>query len=182
MATATLGGGCFWCLEAVFDRLTGVTAVQSGYAGGARPNPTYEQVCSGATGHAEVIRVTFDPEVMPYRDLLGVFFAFHDPTTPDRQGPDVGSQYRSIILAESDEQLRDAHNVVNELSAENAFGAPIVTEIRRLETYWPAEVHHRDYYRRNPDQAYCRAMIAPKIAKLRAHYADRLQRSSRDGG
>ena len=178
MATdhATLGGGCFWCLEAVFERLEGVEAVESGYAGGARPNPSYEQVCSGATGHAEVIRVRFDPAVIGYRDLLEVFFAFHDPTTRDRQGPDIGSQYRSIVLTESAAQRAEAEATIARLEAAGTFGAPIVTEIRSLDRFWPAEPGHRGYYQRNPDQAYCRAMIAPKIAKLRAEHAHRLRR------
>ncbi len=172
--TATLGGGCFWCLEAVFERLAGVDSVESGYAGGARPNPSYEQVCGGATGHAEVVRVTFDPAVLRYEELLELFFAFHDPTTRDRQGPDVGSQYRSIILTESPEQARIAHETIARLEAEKLFDAPIVTEVKPLERFWPAEPQHRQYFQQHPEQAYCRAMIAPKVAKLRAVYADRL--------
>ncbi len=172
---ATLGGGCFWCLEAVFVRLAGVESVESGYAGGARPHPSYEQVCSGATGHAEVIRVEFDPTVLPYPVLLELFFAFHDPTTLNRQGPDSGTQYRSIILTESPEQHRDAASTIAKLTASETFGAPIVTEVRELDRFWPAEPGHRQYYDRNPDQAYCRAMIAPKIAKLRAEHAHRLR-------
>lgn len=172
--TATVGGGCFWCLEAVFERLAGVHAVTSGYAGGARPNPSYDQVCSGATGHAEVVRVTFDPAVLRYDELLELFFAFHDPTTLNRQGPDRGTQYRSIILAESDAQEQVAREVIARLEEAGVFDDPIVTEVRRLETFWPAEPGHAGYYRRNPDQAYCRAIIAPKVAKLRQRYADRL--------
>jgi peptide-methionine (S)-S-oxide reductase len=172
--TATLGGGCFWCLEAVFERLAGVAEVTSGYAGGPRPNPTYAQVCSGATGHAEVVRVRFDPSVLRYEELLELFFAFHDPTTLNRQGPDQGTQYRSIILTESDAQEDSARAVIARLEDEAVFGAAIVTEVKRLETFWPAEPEHHSYYRRNPDQAYCRAMIAPKVAKLRQRYADRL--------
>ncbi|HPF61806.1 MAG TPA: peptide-methionine (S)-S-oxide reductase MsrA [Gemmatimonadales bacterium] len=173
-ATATLGGGCFWCLEAVFERLAGVSAVTSGYAGGARPHPTYEQVCSGATGHAEVIRVVYDPEVVRYEELLEVFFAFHDPTTLNRQGPDRGTQYRSIILAETEAQEAAARATIAQLEADGTFEDPIVTEVRRLDTFWPAEPGHAGYYRRNPDQAYCRAIIAPKVARLRQRYADRL--------
>jgi peptide-methionine (S)-S-oxide reductase len=162
----------------VYERLEGVVAVDSGYAGGARPNPTYEQVCSGATGHAEVVRLTFDPAVVSYAELLEVFFAFHDPTTPDRQGPDIGSQYRSIILAESDEQLQIAHQVAAQLEADDVFDAPIVTQVVRLKHFWPAEEHHRQYFRRHPEQAYCRAMIAPKVAKLRSAWSHRLKRNS----
>ncbi len=172
--TATLGGGCFWCLEAVFERLAGVRSVESGYAGGARPNPSYEQVCSGATGHAEVVRVTFDSAVLGYGDLLELFFAFHDPTTLNRQGPDTGTQYRSIILTESAVQDRVARETIARLEAEAVFGGPIVTEVRPLEAFWPAEPGHRQYFQRHPEQAYCRAVIAPKVAKLRAAHAHRL--------
>jgi peptide-methionine (S)-S-oxide reductase len=172
--TTTLGGGCFWCLEAVFERLAGVVSVESGYAGGARPNPRYEQVCSGATGHAEVVRVTFDPAVIGFGDLLELFFAFHDPTTLNRQGPDTGTQYRSIILAESDDQERVARETIARLEAEAVFDRPIVTEVRRLEAFCPAEPGHRQYFQRHPEQAYCRAVIAPKVAKLRAAHAHRL--------
>lgn len=173
--TATLGGGCFWCLEAVFDRLQGVERVTSGYAGGHVANPTYRQVCGGGTGHAEVVRVEYDPASIDFRTLLRVFFATHDPTTPDRQGADVGSQYRSIILYESEEQRETAEAVIRELTEEGVFGAPIVTEIDELETFYPAEPEHRDYYLRNPGQGYCRAVIDPKVAKLRASFADRLK-------
>lgn len=170
--TATLGGGCFWCLEAVFERLRGVEAVESGYAGGRRPNPSYEQVCSGATGHAEVVRVTFDPEQISYGGLLEIFFAFHDPTTRNRQGPDVGTQYRSIILTESAEQERVAREVIARLGSAAVFDAPIVTEVEPLQQFWPAEPEHRRYFQRHPEQAYCRAVIAPKVAGLRAAWAD----------
>jgi peptide-methionine (S)-S-oxide reductase len=172
---ATLGGGCFWCLEAVFERLAGVNRVVSGYAGGHVANPTYREVCGGRTGHAEVIQVSFDPEVIPYREILGLFFAFHDPTTPDQQGPDLGPQYRSIILAHDESQARTAREVIAELEAEDTFGAPVVTEVRPLDRFWPAEAGHQGYYRRNADQPYCRAMITPKLAKLRAQYAGRLR-------
>lgn len=172
--TATLGGGCFWCLEAIFERLEGVRAVDSGYAGGSREHPTYEQVCSGATGHAEVVRLTFDPAVISYGELLEVFFAFHDPTTLNRQGPDTGTQYRSIILAESDAQERAAREAIARLEAEAVFPDPIVTEVVRLERFWPAEAYHRQYFRRHPEQAYCAAVIAPKVAKLRNHWSARL--------
>lgn len=175
---ATLGGGCFWCLEAVFERVEGVTDVVSGYTGGRRPNPTYEQVCSGATGHAEVVRVAYDPAVISYRDLLGLFFAFHDPTTLNRQGPDSGTQYRSAIFAESPEQADEARAVLAELEAAGTFPRPIVTTVEPLDTFWPAEPYHHRYYQRHPEQAYCQAMIAPKVAKLRAQYAHRLRPAS----
>lgn len=173
-AFLVVGGGCFWCLEAVFERLQGVHTVESGYAGGARPGPTYAQVCSGATGHAEVIRIGFDPAVVTERELLELFFAFHDPTTRDRQGPDIGTQYRSIIVAADDAQAAVAREVIAALTADQTFGAPIVTEVRVGDRFWPAEPEHAQYYRRNPAQAYCQAMIAPKVAKLRKAYADRL--------
>jgi len=173
--TATFGGGCFWCMETVFERLQGVERVMSGYAGGQRPSPTYEQVCSGTTGHAEVIQVTFDPAVISYRELIELFFAFHDPTTPNAQGPDVGTQYRSIILAQSPDQEAVARDVIAQLGRDDAFGAPIVTEVRTLDTFWPAEAYHQGYFQRNPDKAYCAATIAPKVAKLRRSYAARLK-------
>ena len=169
---ATLAGGCFWCLEAVFERLRGVEKVVSGYTGGARPNPTYEQVCSGATGHAEAIQVTFDPTVISYRDLVTLFFAFHDPTTLDRQGPDAGTQYRSAIFTASDEQARTAKEVIAELERENVFGRPIVTQVVPLTTFYSGEAYHQQYYRRNPEKAYCQAMIAPKVAKLRQKFGE----------
>jgi len=172
--SATVGGGCFWCLEAVFEPLAGVLKVESGYAGG-RGRPTYEEVCSGRTGHAEVVQVTFDPAQISYRDLLEIFFAFHDPTTPNRQGPDVGTQYRSVIFHHSSEQKATAEQVIAELGAAGVFGAPIVTQLLPLETFHPGEEYHQGYYRRNPEQGYCRAMIAPKLAKLRAKYAARLK-------
>lgn len=172
---ATLVGGCFWCLEAAFEQLRGVERVESGYAGGDAPNPTYEQVCSGTTGHAEVVQVTFDPAVIAFRDLLQVFFTIHDPTTRDRQGADVGSQYRSAILFHTPEQQRAALEVIRELDAARLWDDPIVTEVTPLLRFWPAEAYHREYYRRNPDQGYCRAMIAPKVAKLRKEFFDRLK-------
>ena len=174
--TAVLAGGCFWCLEAVFERLRGVDKVVSGYTGGARPHPTYEQVCSGATGHAEAIEVTFDPAVIPYRDLVTLFFAFHDPTTRDRQGPDVGTQYRSAIFTTSDEQARVAREVIAELTAQGVFERPIVTEVTPLAVFYPGEAYHQQYYRRNPDKGYCQAMIAPKVAKLRAKFGELVAR------
>lgn len=168
---AVFGGGCFWCLEAVFERLQGVDKVVSGYSGGARPAPSYEQVCSGATGHAEVIEITFDPAVRSYRELVELFFAFHDPTTLNRQGPDSGTQYRSVIFTTTPEQGVTAREVVAAFSVDGTFDDPIVTEITPLETFWPAEEYHQQYFQRNPSRAYCAAMIAPKVAKLRQRYA-----------
>ena len=173
--TATLAGGCFWCLEAVFERLRGVERVVSGYTGGGARQPSYHEVCTGTTGHAEAVRVTFDPRVLGYRDLLGVFFAFHDPTTLDRQGPDVGTQYRSAIFPEGPEQERIARDVIEHLTREQVFGAPIVTRIEPAAPFFAAETYHQGYYRQNSEQPYCRAMIAPKVAKLRAKYADLLR-------
>jgi peptide-methionine (S)-S-oxide reductase len=173
--TATLAGGCFWCLEAVFLELRGVLGVQSGYAGGHVPNPTYEQVCTGTTGHAEAVQVEFDPAELSYRDLLRVFFAIHDPTTLNRQGPDVGTQYRSAIFYHSPEQERTAREVIAELERENIWDAPIVTEVQPLDAFYPAEEYHREYYRLHPEQAYCRAVIAPKVSKFRKQFAERLK-------
>ncbi|MFZ5623827.1 MAG: peptide-methionine (S)-S-oxide reductase MsrA [Gemmatimonadota bacterium] len=172
---ATLAGGCFWCLEAVFARLEGVDAVVSGYAGGIVPDPSYELVCTGRTGHAEVVQVTFDPAVIPYREILGIFFAFHDPTTLDRQGPDVGTQYRSAIFTHSPEQARTAREVIAALERDRVFDRPIVTEVAPLTAFYPAEPYHQSYFDRNPEQPYCRAMVAPKVAKLRTQYAARLK-------
>ena len=173
--TATLAGGCFWCLEAVFEPLAGVDRVVSGYTGGRHPHPSYEAVCTGVTGHAEAVQVTFDPAVLSYGDLLELFFAFHDPTTLDRQGPDTGTQYRSAIFTHSPAQQATAEATVARLSAEHVFPQPIVTEIVPLVEFYPAEEYHQGYYRRNPNQGYCQAMIGPKVAKLRAKYAARLK-------
>jgi peptide-methionine (S)-S-oxide reductase len=173
--TATLAGGCFWCLEAVFERVEGVLDVRSGYAGGERPAPTYEQVCSGATGHAEVVRIRFDPAVIPYGDLLEIFFAVHDPTTPNRQGADVGTQYRSAIFYESEAQRDGAEATIRALDAESIWDAPIVTEVAPLQAFWPAEEYHREYFRRNPAQPYCQVVVAPKVAKLRQRFSHRLK-------
>lgn len=170
----TLGGGCFWCLDAAYRQLKGVEKVVSGYAGGARANPSYEQVCTGATGHAEVVQITFDPAVITYRDILGVLFSIHDPTTLDRQGADVGSQYRSVIFYDSPEQLAAAKAVVAELEREKVFDDPIVTEIAPLTAFYPAEAYHQDYFAQHPNQPYCAAVIAPKVAKMRKAYFDRL--------
>ncbi|MBV8915787.1 MAG: peptide-methionine (S)-S-oxide reductase MsrA [Acetobacteraceae bacterium] len=177
MATelATLGGGCFWCLEPLFTSLRGVHRSVSGYAGGHVPNPTYEMVCSKTTGHAEVVQLTFDPAEISYADILRVFFTMHDPTTLNRQGADVGTQYRSIILTHSDEQARIAREVKQEIAQAKVWPDPIVTEIVPLETFWPGEPEHQDYYARNPWNGYCRAVIPPKVAKLRKLYRDRLK-------
>jgi peptide-methionine (S)-S-oxide reductase len=172
---ATLAGGCFWCLEAVFEQLRGVTKVMSGYSGGHVANPSYEAVCTGMTGHAEVTQVTFDPDQISFRDLLGVFFTIHDPTTLDRQGGDVGTQYRSAVFYHDDEQRRVAGEVVRELEAEHVFDDPIVTKIEALDAFYPAEEYHREFYRRNPNQGYCRAVIAPKVAKLRSKFLEKLK-------
>ena len=172
LRTATLAGGCFWCLEAVFERLKGVRQVVSGYAGGQDDEPDYRKVCSGETGHAEVIQVTFDPAVIGFGDLLQLFFAFHDPTTKDRQGPDVGTQYRSAIFFDSPEQEVVARDVIATLTSQQVFPSPIVTEVTPLTRFFPAEAYHQGYYRGNPEQGYCQAMIAPKISKLRAKLAD----------
>ena len=169
--TAVFGGGCFWCLEAVFERIQGVERVIPGYSGGTQSAPTYEQVCSGATGHAEVIEVTFDPAIRSYQELLELFFAFHDPTTVARQGPDIGTQYRSVIFSATPQQLEIASAVIATLSAEGVFDEPIVTVVAALDTFWPAEEYHRQYFQRNPERAYCAAMVAPKVAKLRQRFA-----------
>jgi len=173
---ATLAGGCFWCLEAAFDQLDGVERVQSGYAGGTVPSPTYQQVCTGRTGHAEVVQVTFDAGVISYRDLLKVFFVVHDPTTLNRQGGDVGTQYRSAVFYHTPEQKAEAQRVIAELSGAKVWDDPIVTGVVPLDRFYPAEEYHRDYYRRNPDQGYCQVVIAPKVAKVRKQYFNRLKR------
>ncbi len=176
--TATLAGGCFWCLEAVYDQLRGVEGVDSGYAGGHVPHPSYELVCTGTTGHAEVVRVTFDPDVIAYRDLLDVFFTIHDPTTLDRQGADLGSQYRSAIFYESPAQRVEAERAVAELAAAGTWDAPIVTEIVPLDAFYPAEAYHRDYFVRHPGQGYCQLVIAPKVAKARKYFLDKFRRDA----
>ncbi|MDZ7799383.1 MAG: peptide-methionine (S)-S-oxide reductase MsrA [Trueperaceae bacterium] len=174
-ATATLGGGCFWCLDAVYRHVEGVTNVTSGYAGGHVENPTYQQVCTGRTGHAEVVQVEFDPSVVSYRDLLGIFFSVHDPTTKDRQGADVGPQYRSLVLAEDDAQERTAYDVIAEVEREGVWDAPIVTDVARLTAFYPAEPYHQNFFTNYPEQAYCAAVIAPKVAQFRHRFADRLK-------
>lgn len=173
--TATLAGGCFWCLEAVFEQLEGVVRVQSGYAGGHVPDPTYQQVCGGRTGHAEVVQVTFDPDTLSFRELLEVFFTIHDPTTLNRQGPDVGTQYRSAIFHHSDGQKATAESVIADIDATGIWDAPVVTEIAPLDAFFEAEEYHREYYRRNPTQAYCQVVVAPKVAKFRQKFRDRIK-------
>ncbi len=169
--TIVLAGGCFWCTEAVFVRVKGVLDVESGYSNGHVPQPSYEAVCSGQTGHAEVVKLAFDPTVIGLRQLLHIFFAIHDPTTPNRQGHDVGSQYRSGIYCTTPEQERVARHVIAELQAEGVFDDPIVTEVQPLHNYWPAEDYHQDFFARNPTQGYCLAVAAPKVAKLRQVFA-----------
>ena len=172
---ATLGGGCFWCVEAVFSQLQGVESAISGYAGGTMPDPDYEAVCGGDTGHAEVVRVTFDPDALSYREVLEVFFSVHDPTTLDRQGADVGPQYRSLIQTHSPEQERTARAVIAELEAEAVWDDPIVTQVEPASTFYPAEDYHQQYYARNPGQGYCQAVIRPKLAKFRKAWAQKLK-------
>jgi peptide-methionine (S)-S-oxide reductase len=175
LETATLGGGCFWCLEAVFERLEGVEKVVSGYTGGRVPDPSYELVCSGLTGHAEVVQITFDPSVLPYRELLEIFFAFHDPTTLNQQGNDFGTQYRSAIYFHSPEQERTAREVIKQLQHDGTWDDPIVTEVTPLDRFYPAEEYHQQYFQRNPTRMYCQAVVAPKVSKLRREYAGRLK-------
>ncbi len=172
---ATLGGGCFWCTEAVFDEVQGVSDVVSGYAGGAKPNPSYQQVCSGNTGHAEVVQVAFDPNRISYRDVLEIFFSVHDPTTLNRQGHDSGTQYRSVIFYHSDEQKRVAEDLIRELNAAKVFDKPIVTQVAPYTAFYAAEDYHQEYFKRNPYQGYCQAVIAPKMSKFRQHHANVLK-------
>lgn len=172
---ATLAGGCFWCLEAVYDELRGVSKVESGYAGGSIDNPTYQQVCSGTTGHAEVVQITYDPAQVSYRELLQIFFTIHDPTTLNRQGADVGTQYRSAIFYHDEEQRAMAVQVIHEIEEAGIWPNPIVTEVTPLVVFYPAEDYHRDYYQRNPYQGYCQVVIAPKVAKFRKLYTERLK-------
>ena len=164
---ATLGGGCFWCLDPIFSELTGILGVEVGYAGGADDNPSYESVCTGSTGHAEVVQVSFDPELVTYKDILNVFFSVHDPTTLNRQGGDVGTQYRSIILTHDEVQHDTAGSVIKSLEAEQIWSAPIVTEIVPYDVFYRAEEYHQEYFEKNPNQGYCQAIIAPKVAKFR---------------
>jgi len=176
-AIATLAGGCFWCLEAVYDGMKGVSSVESGYMGGSIENPTYEQVCRGDTGHAEVVRVTFDPAIVSFKDLLQVFFVIHDPTTLYRQGNDVGTQYRSAIFYHTPQQKADAEEVIARLNAAKLWSSPIVTELTPASTFYMAEGYHQEYFARNPYQPYCQAVVAPKVAKFRKHFLERLKTS-----
>ncbi len=172
---ATLGGGCFWCLEAAFVQLAGVESVVSGYAGGPTANPDYRSVCSGTSGHAEVVEVRFDPAIIDYRTLLTAFFAVHDPTTLDRQGNDIGSQYRSVIYTHDAQQEKTAKALIEELGSAKIWPDPIVTAVSPAPTFWPAEDYHQNYYANNPLQGYCQAVVAPKAAKLRKVFAGRLK-------
>jgi peptide-methionine (S)-S-oxide reductase len=175
LEVATLGGGCFWCLEAVFDEVRGVEDVLSGYSGGFVVNPTYRQVCDGKTGHAEVVRVAFDPTVITFREILEIFFAIHDPTTLNRQGADVGPQYRSAIFYHSPEQKATAQAVIAELNTGRIFDKPIVTEVAGVTRFYPAEDYHQEYFRKNPHQPYCQVVVSPKVAKLRKSFAAKLK-------
>ncbi len=172
----TLAGGCFWCLEAVYDQMKGVVSVESGYMGGQGPNPSYEQVCTGRTGHAEVVRITFDPKVVSYRELLEVFFVIHDPTTLNRQGNDAGTQYRSAIFYHSPEQKAIAEDVIAHFTKDKIFNAPIVTEVVPAGPFYRAEDYHQEYFARNPTQPYCTCVVAPKVAKLRKQFAEKLKK------
>jgi len=176
LQVATLAGGCFWCLEAVFDELKGVEEVESGYTGGKVPNPTYNQVCEGDTGHAEAIQVTFDPETLSYHDLLTVFFAIHDPTTLNRQGADAGTQYRSAIFTHDEQQKEITRQVIQEIADSHLWTNPIVTEVTPFEKFYPAEDTHQEYFTHNAYQPYCRAIIAPKVAKFRKQFVERLKK------
>jgi peptide-methionine (S)-S-oxide reductase len=176
-AIATLAGGCFWCLEAVYDGMQGVVAVESGYMGGATPDPTYEAVCAGDTGHAEVVRITFDPAVVSFRDLLEVFFAIHDPTTLNRQGGDVGTQYRSAVFYHTPQQKAEAEAVIARLNTEKLWPGPIVTEVTAASAFFLAEPYHQEYFERNPYQPYCQFVVAPKVQKFRKHFLDKLKKS-----
>jgi len=167
---ATLSGGCFWCLEAIFKEVKGIEKVVSGYSGGTTVNPSYQQVCSGATGHAESVQLTYDPKVISFREILAIFFSVHDPTTLNRQGADVGTQYRSAIFYRNDEQKAEAEEAIRQLNTSNSWGAPVVTKLEPFKDFYPAEEYHQNYYVRNPEQPYCRVMIAPKLDKFREKY------------
>ena len=178
LETATLGGGCFWCTEAVFDNVQGVEDVVSGYSGGHTENPTYQQVCSETTGHAEVIQIKFDPNEISYKEILQVFFATHDPTTLNRQGNDVGSSYRSAIFYHNEEQKRIAEEVIKEVTDEAVYDDPIVTEVTAFDKFYPAEDYHQEYFANNPNQPYCAAVVAPKVSKFRQKFVTRLKNRS----
>jgi peptide-methionine (S)-S-oxide reductase len=175
LEVATLGGGCFWCLEAVYDQVQGVHEVTSGYAGGTVPNPSYELVCSGTTGHAEVVQVAFDPDVISYEGILEIFFSIHDPTTLNRQGADVGTQYRSVIFTHDERQREAAEAAIRELTASGSYADPIVTQVTPLEAFYEAEDYHQEYFANNPRQPYCRAVVGPKVAKFQKHFSDILK-------
>ena len=178
METATLGGGCFWCLEAVYDEMEGVTSVESGYMGGHVDNPDYQAVCTGQTGHVEVVQITFDPKVTSYREILEVFFAIHDPTSMDRQGNDAGTQYRSVIFTHSEEQRRTAQQLIAELDGDALSGRKIVTQVRPASTFYEAEEYHQEYFKKNPGQGYCSFVVAPKVKKFREKFADKLRKGA----
>ncbi len=171
----TLAGGCFWCIEGAFKQVRGVLKAESGYAGGHKENPTYEQVCKGETGHAEVVQLTYDPQAINIREIYEIFFALHDPTQLNRQGNDVGTQYRSAIFYHTDEQRQQAYDIIADMQADKTWADEIVTEVEPLEKFWPAEDYHENYIERNPDNAYCQAVVSPKLAKFRRTFADRLE-------
>ncbi len=173
---ATLGGGCFWCTEAVYDELKGVISVESGYSGGKVPNPSYEQVCTGTTGHAEVVQVRFDPAAISYEDILRVFFTVHDPTTLNRQGNDIGTQYRSAVFYHDQDQRRTAEKIIREIDEKHIWNGRIVTEVSPFAAFYKAEDYHQEYFANNPTQGYCRLVISPKVEKFRKHYAERLKK------
>ena len=175
LETATMAAGCFWCVEPIFDDLKGVEDVVSGYSGGHKDAPTYHEVCSGSTGHAEVIQIRFDPEVISFKEILQIFFTVHDPTTLNRQGNDIGTSYRSAIFYHSDEQRRVAEEVIAEFTAEAVYDDPIVTEVKPFDKFWPAEDYHQEYFANNPNQPYCAAVVAPKVAKFRQKFLSRLK-------
>jgi peptide-methionine (S)-S-oxide reductase len=179
METATLGGGCFWCLEAVFDEMEGVTSVESGYMGGHVDNPDYHAVCTGRTGHVEVVQVTFDPKVTSYREILEVFFSIHDPTSMDRQGNDAGTQYRSVIFTDSEQQKATALQLIAELDADGLSGRMVVTKVLPATTFYEAEAYHQEYFKKNPDQGYCAFVVAPKVKKFREKFAEKRRPESR---
>jgi peptide-methionine (S)-S-oxide reductase len=176
LQTATLAGGCFWCLEAVYDEVKGVQGVESGYAGGHMDNPSYREVCNGNTGHAEVVQVHFDPSIVSYRDLLNVFFAIHDPTTLNRQGADVGTQYRSAIFYHDEEQKKIAEELIKDLNAQQIWDKPLVTQVEKLDKFYMAEDYHQEYFARNQYQPYCMAVVAPKVSKFRKHFLELLKK------
>lgn len=180
LAVATLGGGCFWCLEAVFGKVAGVASVEPGYSGGSTSNPTYRSVCEGASGHAEVVRIFFEPERIGFETLLEIFFIIHDPTTLNRQGHDVGTQYRSVIFCHSPGQKDVAEKVIARVNAESWWGKPVVTQVIRAPVFYPAEEYHQRYFERNPEQGYCQVVIAPKVAKLRQHFSKLISTDERN--